>query len=298
MQALYYLSALAEASPTLPETPTNGVAGQVELPYARSKADAAPRIENPRPPPPQNPYAGGFYGPQFPPHNGGGYVGQALGQSFHVVGGYDEADDCMQYHEGVDYKSLQFEPWKKENCLGYKAFLAKVLSDQSTVVLKIWDAWHFDSEDRDQEAAVYVHLKSLWGKYIPSLRVSTPLEFFHALIIEYVDGVPLSRANINAKVEAAVLEAFNAIHSLGVIHGDVRNENILVAEGGSRVWIIDFERSSILDDSFDKATSIQSEVDAVKYLFKEVKAAVTITYPCGNGEAQHPIIWGPEIVSA
>lgn len=66
--------------------------------------------------------------------------------------------DCVQYHDGMDYNSLQLEPWKGENCLGHKTFLAKVLSNKSTVVLKLWDAWHYDSEDRDQKAAVYVHL--------------------------------------------------------------------------------------------------------------------------------------------
>lgn len=44
-----------------------------------------------------------------------------------------------------------------------------------------------------------------------------------------------------------------------------------MAEGGSRVWIIDFEMSSILDDRADAAAQIQSEIDQVKYVFKKIK---------------------------
>ena len=48
-KALYYLSALAEATPDLPETPTNGVPGQVILPFAGNSTSAAWRIQQPRP---------------------------------------------------------------------------------------------------------------------------------------------------------------------------------------------------------------------------------------------------------
>ena len=192
MQALYFLSALAITDGHLPETPANGVPGQVDLPKSGGTAAAAAYIQQPVPPPPPPPvqYGVGYYG--GPPYAGagGGYWAQTPRQSYQVVGGYDETNDYVQYHEGVDYKSLQLEPWKRENCLGHKTFLAKVLSNQSTVVLKLWDAWHYDSEDRDQEATVYALLRSLWGKYIPSLRVSTPLDFFHALVLEYVDVHP------------------------------------------------------------------------------------------------------------
>ena len=92
MQAIYYLSSLAEATNDLPETPINGVPGQVTLPYAGNSTTGAPTIQ--QPPPPTPPAQGGYgYAGQ------GGYVGQG---GYQVLAGYDDAE-CSQYHGDVDY---------------------------------------------------------------------------------------------------------------------------------------------------------------------------------------------------
>jgi serine/threonine protein kinase len=39
------------------------------------------------------------------------------------------------------------------------------------------------------------------------------------------------------------MKAFDAIHELGVIHNDVREQNILVTDDGESVFIIDFDHS-------------------------------------------------------
>jgi hypothetical protein len=179
MQALYYMSYIAEMTDNLPETPVNGVPGQVFLPNATSEsAAAAPLIRQPPPILPMPTGQGGGYGY--------GYYGHGGYQGIRVLDGYENAG-YSQYHDDVDYSSLQFEPWNQTNCLGPKNWIANVVSDNSKVVLKLWDAWNLDTNDRDHEASVYLHLKSLWGLYIPSLRMSTPLEFFHALILQYVN---------------------------------------------------------------------------------------------------------------
>src|SRR5947207_11729345 len=89
MQAIYYLSFLAEATNDLPETPINGVPGQVTLPYARNSTTGAPTIQ--QPPPPTPPAQGGY-----------GHAGQG---GYQVLSGYDDAE-CSQYHGGADYKRL------------------------------------------------------------------------------------------------------------------------------------------------------------------------------------------------
>jgi len=173
LKALYYLSRHADAANLLPETPINGVAGQVSLPMAGNSSAAAPTIVQPLPPPPPQPAVP--YGQAFQ----GGYYG------IHVVGQYNQAE-CLRYDD-FDYENLQFEPWKRENCLGPKTWIGRVLPDQgSLVVLKLWDAWKFDAKGRDHEAEIYLHLKSLWGSSIPALHVKSPLEYFHALILQYV----------------------------------------------------------------------------------------------------------------
>jgi hypothetical protein len=179
MQALYYMSYIAEITDDLPETPVNGVPGQVFLPtMAGNSTAAAPLIRQPPPILPMPAGQGGGYGYGYY----GGY------QGIRVMGGYETAE-CSRYHNDVDYSSLQFEPWNQKNCLGPKNWIATVISDKSKVVLKLWDAWIFDTDHRDHEASAYVHLKPLWGLYIPSLRMSTPLEFFHALILQYVNVI-------------------------------------------------------------------------------------------------------------
>src|SRR5207248_6489332 len=103
MQAIYYLSSLAEATNDLPETPVNGVPGQVSLPYAGNSTATAPTVQQPQPQIPPMPAGHGGYGYI----DQGGYQGGY--QGVQVLGGYDQSD-CSQYHSGADYKCLQFEP--------------------------------------------------------------------------------------------------------------------------------------------------------------------------------------------
>jgi len=177
MQALYYLSAVAEATDNLPETPIGGRPGQVTLPYAGDSTTPAPTIQQP---PPEQPGVG-LSG--LAPTSG--RQGQFGHQGVQILGGYDQSE-CAHYDSTFTYKDFQFEPWVPENNLGPKTWIAITLPVQSKVVLKLWDAWKFDEEARNREAAVYLRLQSLWGKWVPSLYVKSSLEYFHALIFQYV----------------------------------------------------------------------------------------------------------------
>jgi RIO-like serine/threonine protein kinase len=76
---------------------------------------------------------------------------------------------------------------------------------------------------------------------------------------------------LTAKIGGKILEAFKSIHSFGIIHGDVRAENILVAERGDIVWIIDFEFAEIMSEGDDLWESkAAQELEDVKELLKEV----------------------------
>jgi hypothetical protein len=168
MKALYYFSALAEITPDSPETPIGNVPGAVSLPRASPDSTLpAPLIQQ---------------APQV------GYGGNPFMGGVQIAGGYNDAE-CRQYDDDIVYESFQFEPWLSETNLGPKTWTAIALPSRTKVVLKLWDAWHFDCEPQNQEASIYLHLQSLWGKYIPSLRVKSPLEFFHALVFQYVKVV-------------------------------------------------------------------------------------------------------------
>jgi len=68
------------------------------------------------------------------------------------------------------------------------------------------------------------------------------------------------------------LEAFNAIDALGVRYNDVRGDTILIADGGARVWMIDFEMSTLVADYEDSQFNmIASEINTVKELVSAIK---------------------------
>jgi hypothetical protein len=171
MKALYYFSHLAETTLDTPES-TNGIPGVVTLPFSPESTVDVERVVDLVP----DDY-----------HPGILLTRPVMRTSVEMV----------QYHEGVDYTHLLFEPWKAENRLGFKAWKATVMYDKSHVVIKFWDGWEqkkeqpFPPEDRDEEATVHLHLRPLWGKYIPHLRAVTPLDYMHILIIEYIANVKI-----------------------------------------------------------------------------------------------------------
>jgi RIO-like serine/threonine protein kinase len=65
---------------------------------------------------------------------------------------------------------------------------------------------------------------------------------------------------VTDKVKSNVYEAIDAIHRLGVIHGDIRRENVLVLEDES-VRFIDFENSAVLDADDGMFRADRAEVD-------------------------------------
>ena len=89
-------------------------------------------------------------------------------------------------------------PWLKANCLGVKTWIARSLPDNEKIVLKLWDAWKYSPKDQEREASIYLKLRPLWGICVPALRVQSPLEFYYALIIEYIEVIPLIIAFLDA----------------------------------------------------------------------------------------------------
>jgi tRNA A-37 threonylcarbamoyl transferase component Bud32 len=64
---------------------------------------------------------------------------------------------------------------------------------------------------------------------------------------------------------------YDAIHSLDVIHGDVRAENILIHKDGKTVWIVDFEFSESISEDIDMDSKIGEENQVVRHLLLKIK---------------------------
>lgn len=82
----------------------------------------------------------------------------------------------------------------------------------------------------------------------------------------------VSKLNLTAKVQRKIIKAFEAIHSLNVIHGDVHAENILVTEDGQTVWIVDFEFADIIDSENIEPLKA-AEMECVMALLNEIKCS-------------------------
>jgi RIO-like serine/threonine protein kinase len=99
---------------------------------------------------------------------------------------------------------------------------------------------------------------------------------------------------LNSIVEKQVLAAFEEIHNLNVVHGDVRPINILVAGHGNKVWIIDFEDGQIIaDGDGERESKVSEEMNAVREMLREIKKG-----PSSNGclpHLQSEIPWVPSL---
>ena len=66
------------------------------------------------------------------------------------------------------------------------------------------------------------------------------------------------------------MEAFDAIHALGVEHCDVRPENVLVDNEGDGDWVIDFEFYTVMEDG-DPQKKATNEKSVVVQMLTEMK---------------------------
>jgi RIO-like serine/threonine protein kinase len=81
----------------------------------------------------------------------------------------------------------------------------------------------------------------------------------------------VSISNLTPEHEKTILEAFDSIHALGVLHGDARRENILVGKDGKEVWIIDFEFSLIVKEDAKREEMFTAERTHVRQLLVDTR---------------------------
>jgi serine/threonine protein kinase len=88
------------------------------------------------------------------------------------------------------------------------------------------------------------YLKAI-GKAIQPMEIDDQDPMIFVLVLEYVDLVVLSSIPVTVGKAADCLSGLSEMHSLKMIHGDVRLDNILVstAPGASAIVWIDFSSS-------------------------------------------------------
>ena len=147
-----------------------------------------------------------------------------------------------------------------------KVFRGKHIRTKEDVAIKI----QFKSiiNVLQHEAKLYKHLENTIG--IPSMRNYGHQEGFHYLILDYLDK-PLDKLEMTPSesltyfIEA--VKVLETIHKLGVLHRDIKPDNLMINER-KQVYVIDFGLSKwFLDSSGNhmKEKTNKSMVGTIKY---------------------------------
>ncbi|KAG0345452.1 hypothetical protein BG004_003689 [Podila humilis] len=104
-------------------------------------------------------------------------------------------------------------------------------------------------EEMLTEVAVYEALKELQGTCIPRVKAAGYDGFIFVIAMENV-GSPLEVDTLNHDERLKIVENLSQIHQLGIIHNDIRPQNILICRngGGFQVRFIDFALSKPTSD--------------------------------------------------
>lgn len=86
-----------------------------------------------------------------------------------------------------------------------------------------------------------------------------------AIVMEYIEGVRPTEANLTPDLADKILVALRDIHTARVIHGDAETRNIIIQPGTGRVAWIDFSSADI-NNSTVRALSEYAPVQSKLYL--------------------------------
>ncbi|KAG0258894.1 hypothetical protein DFQ27_004402 [Actinomortierella ambigua] len=130
---------------------------------------------------------------------------------------------------------------------GARTFHATWMNEE--VVVKKADVWnqHFIVSELEHEVAVYEALRTLQGRYVPKLKLAGVVDGMEMVLVTELVGTDLHGGQLNASDRDMIREALSAIHDLGVLHGDIRLENITRRREGHTLafFFIDFGHSQL-----------------------------------------------------
>ncbi|UZO09709.1 uncharacterized protein OCT59_029924 [Rhizophagus irregularis] len=149
----------------------------------------------------------------------------------------------------VNQQKFSFADFKFKSILGEgrsgKTLLCKFRGE--TIALKSVDlskAPSYVLEEMQKEVEMYKDLADIQGKYIPKLvcygYYGGGMSFVIGLTIV---GSMLSDQKITEQQKARAIKGLEAIHKHGILHNDIREENILINDKGA-LYLIDFGMAS------------------------------------------------------
>ncbi|KAG0277820.1 hypothetical protein BGZ97_009831, partial [Linnemannia gamsii] len=140
------------------------------------------------------------------------------------------------------------------------------------VVVKKCDIWNERPvmEELRHEAMIYQVLRSLQGLCIPRLRIAGIADGMEMLLVTDFVGNSICQESLEGSDQEKIRAALSAIHDLGVVHGDILPQNIVVQRDGSntRFYFVDFGSSWIATDH----TDFQQDTIALERLLQHMAA--------------------------
>lgn len=142
---------------------------------------------------------------------------------------------------------MELIAWDGERTRVYRA-----LWQGEDVVLKKGDVWNepLAVEELEHETKMYRILRELQGKWIPRVKMAGILNGIEFVLATEFMGTDICNERLDRRDCMQIRTALSAIHNLGVLHGDIRPQNILVRRDGQKPQfaIIDFGLSKIAKD--------------------------------------------------
>ncbi|KAG0095046.1 hypothetical protein BGZ93_006400 [Podila epicladia] len=139
-----------------------------------------------------------------------------------------------------------------------------------SVVVKKCDIWNQGPvvEELKHEARVYQALRTIQGRYIPELRIAGVANGMEMMLVTDFAGTDVSQERLDESDQKKIKAALSAIHDLGVIHGDIRSQNILVQrdDPNGRFYFVDFGMSRITANK----TELNWEMDVLDSLLRDL----------------------------
>ena len=149
----------------------------------------------------------------------------------------------------VDQQKFSFTDFKFKGILG-KGRSGKTLLCEfrgNMIALKSVDlskAPSYVLEEMQKEVEIYKDLANIQGKYIPKLVCYGCYGGGMSFVIGMtIVGTSLSGQKIKKRQKTRAIKGLEAIHKHGILHNDIREENILINDNGD-IYLIDFGMAS------------------------------------------------------
>ncbi|GES81858.1 kinase-like domain-containing protein [Rhizophagus clarus] len=158
-------------------------------------------------------------------------------------------------YKGQRNQNLSFMDFKFNGILaqGRSGKTLKCEFRGNTIALKCTDLWKSPScilKEMQNEVKIYQILSTIQGEYIPKLLCYGYYGGGMCYVIgtSFVGTALTNYKHITERQRVMGLYALNVIHSKGVLHNDIRTENILLNNINDNVYLIDFGMASYHHD--------------------------------------------------